>query len=153
MAISVCEVLLTEAPLAFEELRKLPETGAVVEFRGIVRASEAGHVISGIEYQAHGAMADHQLRLIASRAAARFDLGLVRIHHRIGFVSVGETSLHVMVGAGHRAEGYKASEWIVEEIKKHVPIWKHPIYVPDRAASTRSDELHYPTSVPSVSPR
>jgi len=71
-------------------------------------------------------MAEHQLRQIAGEAAEKFPLQLVIIHHRIGFIAVGEPSLFLRVAAPHRSEAFRASQWIVNELKKRVPIWKRP---------------------------
>ena len=125
MAYPVCEVLLTEEPLRLPEQTAPAETGGIVDFWGVVRATENGDEIAGIEYEAHAAMAEHQLRKIAEEAANRFTLMQITIHHRTGFVAVGEASLLVRVGSRHRAEAFRASEWIVDELKKRAPIWKH----------------------------
>jgi molybdopterin synthase catalytic subunit len=125
MANFVCEVLLTEAPL--DPPQKLPiEVGAIVEFWGIVRRLENGRDIEGIEYEAHRQMAYHQLRQIADQAADKFRLELIIIHHRIGFIAVGEPSLFLRVASARRSEGFQASQWIVDELKEKVPIWKRP---------------------------
>jgi molybdopterin synthase catalytic subunit len=136
MANSLCKVLLTDAPL---EGTKQPFTfsaGAVVDFSGIVRRVEDGREIDGIQYEAHREMAEHQLRQIAELAVAKFGLQLVLIHHRIGFIAVGEPSLFVRVAARHRQEAFRASQWIVNELKKKVPIWKLPAFAnqPSREA-------------------
>jgi molybdopterin synthase catalytic subunit len=80
-------------------------------------------------------MAERQLSQIADEAAATFELRLVVIHHRIGFIAVGEPSLFVRVASRHRSEGFRASQWIVDELKKKVPIWKRPQF---NAESQRS---------------
>jgi molybdopterin synthase catalytic subunit len=100
--------------------------GAIVEFWGVVRDLEDGREIEGIDYEAHGAMAEHQLALIAEKAAARFELRRVVIRHRVGFVAIGEASLFLQVAAAHRAAAFEASKWMVDELKQKVPIWKHP---------------------------
>jgi molybdopterin synthase catalytic subunit len=126
MANPVCEVLLTEAhltaPLGDVDLT----AGAVIDFWGIVRGSEDGREIDGIEYEAHREMAEHQLRRIAQKSVEMFALELVIIHHRIGFIAVGESSLFLRVASQHREEAFQASQWVVAELKKTVPIWKRP---------------------------
>ena len=126
MASLVCEVLLTENPLAVSDECLALETGAVIDFWGVVRATEEDAEISGIEYETHHAMAEHQLRAVADEAAGRFNLMQISIHHRTGFVPVGEASLLVRVESRHRAEGFRAAQWIVDELKKRATIWKHP---------------------------
>src|SRR4029453_4906409 len=97
--------------------------GAVVQFFGDVRPLENGEHIDGIEYEAHQEMAEHQLRKIADEAAERFVLLAVRLHLRVGFGAMGETSLFLRVAAAHRGAAFAASRWIVDELKKRVPIW------------------------------
>lgn len=126
MANTVCEVLLTEAELELPHGRGDFAAGAVVDFWGTVRALEGGREITGLLYEAQQAMAEHQLRVIAEEAIPRFGLKLAIVHHRIGFVPIGKASLFLRVAAAHRAEAFKASEWIVDELKKRVPIWKEP---------------------------
>jgi molybdopterin synthase catalytic subunit len=126
MANPVCEVLLKEEQLDALENRVDPAAGARVDFQGIVRGSEGGGDIDGIDYEAHREMAEHQLHQIAEQAAIEFGLRSVIIHHRIGFVAVGEPSLLMQVCSAHREAAFQASRWIVEELKKKVPIWKRP---------------------------
>jgi molybdopterin synthase catalytic subunit len=127
MANSVSQVLLTEARLeAPKEEDVDPSAGAVVDFLGVVRELENGREIEGIDYEAHKAMAEHQMKTIADAAAENFRLNKVLLHHRIGFLRAGEASLFLRVCAQHRAAAFEASKWIVDELKKKVPIWKRP---------------------------
>ena len=129
MANSVCHVLVTAAPLSLPAEPPTIETGAIIDFWGVVRATEGAEQISGIRYEAHPVMAEHQLQKMAEECLAKFALPQLVVHHRIGFVPVGDASLLVRVGSQHRAEGFRASVWIVDELKKRVPIWKHPVAV------------------------
>lgn len=133
MANSVCEVLLTQARLerAAETAATTAQdvdmsAGAIVNFWGAVRELEDGREIEGIDYEAHVAMAEHQLQVVADAAAKRFQLKKVIAHHRVGFVRAGEASLFLQVSAEHRGAAFEASEWIVDELKRKVPIWKRP---------------------------
>jgi len=127
MANSVSEVLLTEAALETPVSDDvLPTVGASVDFWGIVREMENGQEIDGIGYEAHAAMAKHQMKLIADAAVEKFGLKKIVLHHRVGFVRTGEASLFLRVSASHRDESFDASKWIVDELKKKVPIWKKP---------------------------
>src|SRR5881397_4293099 len=103
MANSVCEVLLTEAPLDALLQNHDVDAGAMVDFWGVVRRLEDGREIEGIEYEAHREMAEHQLRQIAEQAAENFRFRVVIIHHRIGFIAVGEPSLFLRVASPHRS--------------------------------------------------
>jgi molybdopterin synthase catalytic subunit len=124
MANCDCEVALMRGPLGLTSPENTLGAGAMVEFFGNVRPLENGEEIDGIEYEAHRDMAEHQLRKIAHEAAERFDLLAIRLHHGIGFVAVGETSLFLRVASAHRGAAFEASRWIVDELKKRVPIWK-----------------------------
>jgi molybdopterin synthase catalytic subunit len=134
MANSVSQVLLTKACLEAPKedvdpstsLRTSLAAGAVVDFWGVVRELEDGREIEGIDYEAHQAMAEHQMKIIADAAAETFRLNQVLLHHRSGFVRTGEASLFLRVSAQHRAAAFEASKWIVDELKKKVPIWKKP---------------------------
>ena len=126
MANSICQVLLTQSPLAIPPDGLAVEIGAIVDFWGVVRRTEDGAPISGIEYEAHHAMAEHQLHAIAEEGTRSFSLMRLTVLHRIGFVPVGEASLLVRVCSRHRAEAFRACSWIVDELKKRVPIWKRP---------------------------
>ena len=131
MANPVCEVLVTDAQLNAPGNHVDLAAGAAVDFRGIVRGFEDGCEIEGIDYEAHRKMAEHQLRQIAEEATIQFDLRSVIIHHRIGFVPVGEPSLFMRVCSGHRQAAFQAGRWIVDELKKKVPIWKRPRFQSD----------------------
>ncbi len=122
----VCEVLVTEAPLEAPPQRQSADAGAIVDFWGVVRRLEAGREIEGIEYEAHREMAEHQLKRVAEQAAEGFELELVLVHHRIGFIAAGEPSLFLRMCSPHRQEAFRASQRIVNELKKKVPIWKRP---------------------------
>src|SRR5215471_3182033 len=125
MANVVCEISVTQAPLPAPR-SDVAGGGAIIDFWGVVRPIEDGREIEGIDYDAHHEMAEHQLKRIAEQAAERFELKRVIIHHRTGFIAVGEASLLLRVTSSHRREGFQASQWIVDELKKKVPIWKRP---------------------------
>lgn len=104
--------------------------GAWLEFYGIVRdlepAGEQDERIAAIEYEAHERMALHQLERILDRLEPRYPLEAVLLVHRIGRVPVGEPSLLVRVLSGHRREALDACAELIDELKRWVPIWKHP---------------------------
>jgi molybdopterin synthase catalytic subunit len=148
MAISVCEVLITQSPLALPARGADSASGAMVDFWGVVRALEDGREITGIDYEAHREMAEHQMRGLAESAASKFGLAKVVIHHRVGFVPAGEASVVVRVESARRAAAFDANQWIMDELKRTVPIWKNPVYremdVPFAAENTQ-DSLGSPS--------
>ena len=135
MAISVCEVSLTDSPLVLPAPNDDPQAGAVVVFWGEVRATENGRPITGIEYEAHPAMAEHQMQRVAESAAKKFEVREIFIRHRIGFVPAAQPSVVVRVASGHRGAAFSASQWIMDELKRVVPIWKHPVFKQDAAVA------------------
>lgn len=86
------------------------------------------HGIVAIEYEAHPEMAQHQLELLVERIGTEHGLLAMLVIHRIGHVPVAEASLLVRILSGHRGESLRACAEFIDELKKWVPIWKHPIY-------------------------
>lgn len=101
--------------------------GAAVYFTGIVRGSEEGKAIAAIEYEAFQKMAEHQFELLFNEMEKRWPVESVRLVHRVGLVKVGEPSLWVEVVAPHRGEAFAACQWLIDEMKRVVPIWKKAI--------------------------
>jgi molybdopterin synthase catalytic subunit len=123
-----CDVRVTRQTLDAAGLDFSATEGAVVDFFGVVRTIEDDRVIDGIEYEAFEPMAERQLTIIANHASEMYELPLTVIHHRIGFVRVGEASLFVRVSARHRRPALEGCGEIIERLKISVPIWKHPVY-------------------------
>jgi molybdopterin synthase catalytic subunit len=130
------EILITTSPLQSRPNRWSGAAGASVDFWGVVRTLEDGREISGIEYEAHQTMAQRQMEMIAEAARTEFGLEEVTLQHRIGFVAAGEASLFLRVASAHREAAFRASSWIVTELKKKVPIWKRPLFVRQSRAVT-----------------
>lgn len=132
-------LLLT--PNAIEESALTPERrltggmGAVVTFSGVVRSMEEGRPIAAIAYEAFPKMAEHQFGLIFGEIEKRWPIESVRVIHRLGVVAVNEPSLWVEVIAPHRGEAFAACQYLIEELKRVVPIWKKAIPCDPPAAS------------------
>jgi molybdopterin synthase catalytic subunit len=101
--------------------------GAAIVFSGVVRGSEDGAPIGAIGYEGFRAMVERQFGLLFDEMERRWPVGSVRLVHRLGIVKVGEPSLWVEVVAPHRREAFEASQWLIDEMKRVVPIWKRPI--------------------------
>ena len=106
-----------------------PANGAVLLFLGAVRQVNEGRDVTGIDYAAYEAMAQRELEAIAAEGVARFGTRDVAIVHRLGELSVGEVSVAIAVGHPHRDTAYAFSRWVIEELKRRVPIWKREHYV------------------------
>ena len=101
--------------------------GAVVYFLGVVRGEEEGKRISAIEYEAFEKMVTHQFNLLFDEMEKRWPVASVRLVHRTCVVKVNEPSLWVEVIAPHRGEAFAACQWLINEMKRVVPIWKKPL--------------------------
>jgi len=104
-----------------------PGMGAAVYFAGVVRGTEDGAPISAIDYEAFQKMAQHQFELIFREMQRRWPVESVRVVHRLGRVKVNEPSLWVEVVAPHRGEAFAACQYLIDEMKRVVPIWKKPL--------------------------
>jgi molybdopterin synthase catalytic subunit len=105
-----------------------PANGAVLLFLGVVREVNDGRAVTGIEYSAYEPMADRELAAIAAEAAERFGVADVAVEHRVGELGLEEASVGIAVAHPHRDGAYAASRWVIEELKRRVPIWKREHY-------------------------
>jgi molybdopterin synthase catalytic subunit len=101
--------------------------GAAIYFLGVVRESEGAEKISAIDYETFHKMAEHQFNLLFDEIEKRWPIESIRLVHRIGVVKVGEPSLWVEIVAPHRGEAFASCQWLIDEMKRVVPIWKKPI--------------------------
>jgi molybdopterin synthase catalytic subunit len=103
--------------------------GATLLFVGTVREINQGQAVTGIEYAAYESMAVRELDAIVAEAASRFATSDIIVEHRIGRLELGDASVAIAVAHPHRAQAYEASRFIIEELKRRVPIWKREEYV------------------------
>ena len=103
---------------------KQPSDGAAVIFDGVVRDNTRGRRTLYLDYEAYDAMALKQMESLAVEARARFAVRGVSIIHRLGRLEIGETSVLIVVAAAHRGAAFEACHWIIDTLKKTVPIWK-----------------------------
>ncbi len=108
---------------------KRGEDGAVVVFDGIVRNNSRGRQTLHLDYEAYEEMAAKQIDALAREARSRFSVRQVTIIHRLGRLHVGESSVLIVVASAHRAQAYEASRWLIDTLKKTVPIWKKETFV------------------------
>jgi molybdopterin synthase catalytic subunit len=139
MAISIWEASITDAPLERPDQLCDAASGAVVEFWGVVRGVENGREIEGIYYEVNRAMAEHQMNSLAEKAAIDFSLTQLVIRHRIGFVKAAEVSLFLRAASSHRPAAFAASQWLIDELKRKVPIWKRPVFAPRELRASRDN--------------
>lgn len=103
---------------------KRPADGAAVIFDGVVRDNTRGRRTLYLEYEAYEAMALKQMESLAMKARDRFGVRAASIVHRLGRLEIGDTSVLIIVAAAHRGAAFEACRWIIDTLKKTVPIWK-----------------------------
>ena len=107
---------------------KRPADGAVVTFDGVVRDNTRGRCTLYLEYESYEAMAIKQMEALAAEARTRFEVRGATIIHRLGRLEIGETSVLIAVAAAHRGIAFDACRWIIDTLKKTVPIWKKEFF-------------------------
>jgi molybdopterin synthase catalytic subunit len=123
--------LLSEEPLSLDrvvdEVRD-QEAGAIATFTGTTRIQSRGRTVTHLDYEAYEGMAERVMAEIAEGLQARYELSAVAIHHRVGRVGIGETSVVIAVSAPHRQDALAACKDAIDELKERVPLWKKEVY-------------------------
>jgi molybdopterin synthase catalytic subunit len=120
-------ILVTEQDFSVDEvLRKIrsKRTGAIVSFVGVVREEDRGRKIKKMEMEAYKGMAERELSDLREKAMKKFGLEEVTIIHRVGSLSPGDNIVLIAVSSGHRKEAFAGAEYLIDELKKVVPLWK-----------------------------
>jgi molybdopterin synthase catalytic subunit len=107
---------------------KAGSDGAVCVFDGIVRDNTRGRKTLHLDYEAYREMALGQMHKLADEAVTRFGVRDVAMVHRLGRLQVGETSVLIAVASAHRAQAFEACRWLIDTLKKTVPIWKRETF-------------------------
>lgn len=102
--------------------------GAVVVFDGVVRNETRGRETLYLDYEAYEEMAERQLKALAEQALEQFAVRSVVIVHRLGRLEIGESSVLIVVSSAHRGAAFDACRWVIDTLKKTVPIWKHETF-------------------------
>jgi molybdopterin synthase catalytic subunit/molybdopterin converting factor small subunit len=123
---------LSEIPLSIDDaVREVAsdDAGAIATFTGTTRARSRGREVVRLEYEAYEGMAEAEMERIAANLKRRHSLIEVAIHHRVGIVGIGETSVVIAVSSAHRADALAACAEAIDTLKGSVPLWKKEIYV------------------------
>lgn len=122
--------LLSREPLDLGSLVQevtAPDRGAVASFLGLVRNHHAGRAVARLEYSAYPDMAEGVAATILAEATARWPVA-VAARHRVGLLEIGDPAVVVAAAGAHRAEAFAACRYVIEELKRRVPIWKKEFY-------------------------
>lgn len=121
---------LTEAPLHLGALVATvasPDRGGIATFIGVVRNHHEGRAVERLEYSAYPAMAEAEAAAIVAEAEGRWPVR-VAARHRTGALAVGDAAVMVAAGAAHRDAAFEACRYVIEELKRRVPVWKKEFY-------------------------
>ena len=113
--------------------------GATVLFVGTVRDMNDDAPVSALDYTAYNAMAERELAAIVAEAVKRWKTHDIAVEHRIGTLDLGEASVAIAAAHPHRAEAFEAARYIIEELKRRLPIWKREHYVDGRSEWVSAD--------------
>jgi molybdopterin synthase catalytic subunit len=102
--------------------------GAISSFVGTVRDQHGGRAVTGLQYDCYDAMAVRELALIVAEAGERFGAPAIAVEHRVGTLSVGEVAVAIAASHARRASAIGAMQYVIEEIKRRLPIWKLELY-------------------------
>lgn len=138
----VCERIVPQEIIPAMER---PEDGAIVIFDGIVRNHSRNRKTLHLEYEAYEPMALAKLRELAAEAMSRFAIRNVALVHRLGHLEIGESSVLIAVFSAHRAAAFEANRWLIDTLKRTVPIWKKE-YLEDGAVW--ADGEPFPAEIP-----
>ena len=142
---------LSETPIDAAALRTTledPAAGGCVTFEGWVRNHNEARAVTRLDYQAFAPLAEGEGEAILAEATARFALRAARCVHRVGALAIGDMAVWVGVSADHRDAAFAACRWIIDEVKRRVPIWKNEHY-----ADGESGWLHPDNTPADVPPR
>lgn len=123
-------IQLTREPLDRAALVRAishPSIGGIVVFEGVVRDNARGKQVCYLEYDVYAEMAIEQIRTIITQAQQRWGVERVAIAHRFGRLEIGETSVIIVVASPHRGEAFEACRYIIDTLKRTVPIWKKEV--------------------------
>ena len=108
------------------------EFGAISLFVGTVRDTNDGRNVTAIDYSAYTEMAESELEKIIAEAQDRFGVTALVVEHRVGALALGDVSVAIAAAHAHRGPALESTRFVIEEIKKRVPIWKREHYIDGR---------------------
>jgi molybdopterin synthase catalytic subunit len=114
---------------AIAHVLKRPEDGATAIFEGIVRNNTRGRQTLYLVYESYEAMALKKMEELALQALAEFKIRDVKLVHRLGRLEIGETSVLIVVASAHRGPAFDACRWLIDTLKRTVPIWKKEYFI------------------------
>jgi len=123
---AILDIQLVHQPVEIAAWSPFPPGGAECTFLGVTRPEQHEHhgELQALDYEAHESMAVDEMKRLADQAVQQWTLLAVRMHHALGRVPTGQASVVIQVVSGHRPESFEACRWLIDELKRQVPIWK-----------------------------
>jgi molybdopterin synthase catalytic subunit len=125
-------IQLTREPLDRDALVRAvshPSVGGIVVFEGVVRDNARGKQVRYLEYDVYEEMAVEQIQTIIAEAQQRWGVEHIAVAHRFGHLEIGETTVIIVVASPHRGEAFEACRYIIDTLKRIVPIWKKEVAI------------------------
>ena len=122
---------ITDKPILLQDFFSFapdPSCGALASFVGIVRELDHGRLVKRLHYECYGSMADKMIQILIEEAKQKWNPHEIRLLHRVGTLEIGEAAVAIAVRSIHRTEALSACAYLIEAVKKRVPIWKKEIF-------------------------
>lgn len=139
-------------PAALTNSVKDPSSGGFVSFEGWVRDHHEGRSVAGLSYEAYPALALKEGERILREALERFPIRRAACTHRVGDLGIGGLAVWVGVSSDHRHEAFLACEWIIDQVKHRVPVWKHERFADGTSEWVRCDRCAAEAEAPGEEP-
>ena len=126
------QIVLSETALSIDATYQYlqdPEAGGICLFIGTIRNKNQNKDVEHLTMEAYSVMAKKQMERIATEAAEQWPIRRISVSHRTGKLEIGDIAVIIGVCSVHRAEAFKACEWLIDTLKKEVPIWKNEFYL------------------------
>ena len=144
---------LTHTPIDLSQLIarvSAPEQGGIATFLGLVRNHQDGRGVLRLEYSAYEPMAEAESARIVAEASSRWPVSIA-LEHRLGSLAIGDAAVAVVAASAHRTAAFEACRYVIEEVKRRVPVWKKEFYADGTVAwvdPTRLGAPRPPEAVP-----
>lgn len=125
------QIRLSDTALSIDETYAYlqdPEAGGICLFVGTIRNKNQQKDVDHLTMEAYSAMAKKQMERIADEASTKWPIQKISVSHRTGKLEIGDIAVIIGVCSVHRAEAFKACEWLIDTLKQEVPIWKNEFY-------------------------
>lgn len=125
-------IKITDQPINTNEILAYtsdPQAGGIDVFIGTVRDKSFGKAVTKLEYEAYDTMAIKEMQKLCDTASQKWPIVKYAIVHRKGALQIGDIAVVIAVSTPHRAAAFEACQWLIDNLKVTVPIWKKEFYL------------------------